>query len=420
MEGCLISTARRKSISLPLLVGLLTGTLVLLSAPTAAAFGFITKWGGHGIGHGQFNHPEAVATDADGNVYVTDHAGTGRRVVQEFTARGTFVAQWGSGGIAAPLRGDGIAIDRAGRVYVVVGDKVTRRYRALEFTSRGRLLRQWPLLRPRSGRVPEGIATDGSENVYVAVDTWIEKFAADGALLTRWQYTIPLVSHGDLFEAQVNGIATDAAGDVYVTGGHRITEFTGEGGFLGEWGSGPGEFGEPWGIATDRAGHVFVSDSRLNRVLEFTSEGGYLSQFGQTGSGNGQFRGPHFLTTDARGDLYVADTSNDRVQKFGEPSSAFGLTGVRLDRRRGSARLIANVAGVGRLDVGGTGIKAVRRVAKGAGEVALPIEPDGSTWVKFGHDGRAAVTARVTYTPTIPGTVVPASRSRRIILVRGR
>jgi DNA-binding beta-propeller fold protein YncE len=391
--------------------------LALASATPAAGFGFITKWGSQGVAPGQFNHPEAVATDRAGNVYVAQEGGSAR-VLQKFTARGAFIAQW-EGNASLGTIGCAIATDRAGHVYAVRGDKADRRYRVLKFSSRGRLVDQWALLQPRYGRLPGSVATDAAGNVYVAVDLWIEKFTATGTLLTRWKDPAILIgSPPHLFEPQVNGIAIDAAGSVYVTGGDRITKFTDEGGFLGVWGG--GEFSAPVGIATDRAGHVFVSDTKQNRVVEFTSEGAYLSQFGSTGSGNDQFRGPRFLATDARGDLYVADTSNNRIQKFGEPSSAFSLADVTLDRRRGSASLVASVAGVGRLEAAGPRIKGVSRTAKGAGDVVLPIAPTGPLWAQLGTHGKATVKVRVTYTPTTPGLATPASRSRRITLIRNR
>lgn len=405
--------------SLPLLVGLLAGALLLplASATPAAGFGFVTKWGREGSAPDEFNHPEAVATDRAGNVYVAQEGGSAR-VLQKFTARGAFIAEW-KGDASMGTIGCAIATDRAGHVYVVRGDKADRRYRVLKFSSRGRLIDQWGLSRPRYGRLPGGIATDPAGNVYVAVDLWIEKFTATGALLTRWKDPPILMGPPPrLFEPQVGGIATDAAGDVYVTGGDRIAKFTGDGGLLGVWGG--REFSALVGIATDRAGHVFVSDTKLNRVVEFTSEGAYLNQFGTTGSGNGQFRGPRFLATDARGDLYVADTSNNRIQKFGEPSSAFSLTDVTLDRRHGSASLVASVAGVGRLEAAGPRIKGVSRTAKGAGDVVLPIAPTGPLWAQLGIHEKARVKVRVTYTPTTPGLVTPASRSRRITLIRSR
>jgi DNA-binding beta-propeller fold protein YncE len=400
--------------SLPLLAGVLL--LALASATPAAGFGFITKWGSQGVAPGQFNHPEAVATDRAGNVYVAQEGGSAR-VLQKFTARGAFVAQW-KGNASMGMIGCGIAIDGSGHVYVIRGDKADRHYRVLKFSSRGRLVDQWGLLRPRYGRLPGGIATDAAGNVYVAADRWIEKFTATGTLLTRWKDPVLIGSPSHLFEPQLNGIATDSTGDVYVVGADRIAKFTSEGSLLGAWGD--GEFSAPVGIATDRAGHVFVSDTKQNRVVEFTSEGAYLSQFGSTGSGNGQFRGPRFLATDARGDLYVADTSNNRVQKFGEPSSAFSLADVTLDRRRGSASLVASVAGVGRLEAAGPRIKGVSRTAKGAGDVVLPIAPTGPLWAQLGTHGKATVKVRVTYTPTTPGLATPASRSRRITLIRNR
>ncbi len=234
----------------------------------------------------------------------------------------------------------------------------------LKYSSHGRLIDQWAPIHLRVGVVPGAIATDRRGNVYLAMGRWVGRFSSKGRQLARWKYTVPGPSGRGPINVQTNGIATDAAGDVYVTGGAWVTKFTSEGGVLAAWGA--GELNQAWGVATDRSGHVFVSDAKLNRVLEFTSDGAYLGQVGQAGSGNGQFRGPHSLATDSRGDFYVADTSNNRVQKFGEPSSAFKLTKVTLDRRHGSARLVANVAGVGRLDIADAGTKAVHRVARGA------------------------------------------------------
>lgn len=408
------SGSGRRISSLFLAGALAGGALLLASAPVALGFGFVTKWGSQGAMPGNFNHPEAVATDRSGNVYVVDHS---RRVLQKFTARGALIAQWkpGSGTV---LCGCGIATDRAGHVYVIAGGKATRNYRVLKYSSHGRLIDQWASIHLRVGAVPGAIAADRGGNVYLAMGAWVGKFSSKGRPLARWNYTVPGPSGRGPIDTQTNGIAADAAGDVYVTGGAWVTKFTSEGGILDAWGG--GALSQAWGVATDRAGHVFVSDAKLNRVLEFASDGTYLGQFGRPGSGNGQFRGLHSLATDPRGDLYVADTSNNRVQKFGEPSSSFKLTKLTLDRRHGSARLVANVAGVGRLDLAGAGTKAVHRIAKGAGDVVVPVAPDGSTWAKLLTRGRATIEIRVTYTPTTPGSAVPASRSRRITLEMDR
>lgn len=393
-----------------LLLGVLAGAL-LVGPPTAAGFGFVTKWGKQGVSPGNFNHPEAVATDRAGNVYVVDHT---RRVLQKFTARGALIAQWKGAG--TELCGCGVAIDRAGNVFVLGGGRDTRNYRVLKYSPNGRLIDRWAPIHLGVGRVPGGIAVDRSGNVYLAMGSSVVKLNSKGRQLTRWAYTVPGAHGSGPIDAQTNGIATDAAGDVYVTGGVWVTKFDGNGGVLDAWVV--DQLSQPWGVATDPVGHLFVSDAKLNRVVEFTTEGAYLGQFGATGSGNGQFRGAHSLAIDSRGNLYVADTSNNRVQKFGEPSNAFSLTTVMLDRRHGSATLIANVAGVGILDVAGEEIKTVRRTAKGAGEVGLTIAPSGPILARLGNRGRVTVRVRVTYTPTTPGTVVAASRSKQITLFK--
>ncbi len=54
---------------------------------------YLTQWGSNGSGDGQFLGPVAVATDAAGNVYVTDN-----QRVQKFTGAGAYLTQWGSYG----------------------------------------------------------------------------------------------------------------------------------------------------------------------------------------------------------------------------------------------------------------------------------------------------------------------------------
>ena len=91
------------------------------------------------------------------------------------------------------------------------------------------------------------------------------------------------------------GIAADGAGHVYVTDyrNHRIQKFDGDGTFLTKWGgegSGDGEFRNPWGVAADRDGNVYVADSNNHRIQTFAADGAFLAQWGGEGGGEGQFR----------------------------------------------------------------------------------------------------------------------------------
>src|SRR5262245_34728237 len=72
-------------------------------------------WGGLGDGDGMFNYPQGVATDIDGNVYVSDN-----NCVQKFSADGAFITKWGSRGTGngqfkSPY---GVAAGNGGSVYV--------------------------------------------------------------------------------------------------------------------------------------------------------------------------------------------------------------------------------------------------------------------------------------------------------------
>ena len=54
-----------------------------------------------------------------------------------------------------------------------------------------------------------------------------------------------------------------------------------------------------------------------SRVQMFSGTGAYLTQWGSFGSDDGQFIEPFFVATDAAGNVYVVDRGNYRVQKFG-------------------------------------------------------------------------------------------------------
>jgi DNA-binding beta-propeller fold protein YncE len=72
---------------------------------------------GRGAGNGQFNRPQGIAVDRNGNVFVAD---TGQDRIQKFTSTGTFLATWGSTGTQngqfdIPF---GVAVDGDGNVFV--------------------------------------------------------------------------------------------------------------------------------------------------------------------------------------------------------------------------------------------------------------------------------------------------------------
>ena len=53
---------------------------------------FLKQWGSWGSGAGQFRHPLGIAVAGDGTVYVADR---GNNRIQLFTPDGEFIAWWG-------------------------------------------------------------------------------------------------------------------------------------------------------------------------------------------------------------------------------------------------------------------------------------------------------------------------------------
>lgn len=86
---------------------------------------------------------------------------------------------------------------------------------------------------------------------------------------------------------------------------------------FGSAGTGNGQFSDPYGVAVDPEGNVWVSDRTANRVQKFNSKGEYVCKIGSTGTGNGQFKAPHGLAADSAGNVWVADTENNRLEKIG-------------------------------------------------------------------------------------------------------
>lgn len=85
---------------------------------------------------------------------------------------------------------------------------------------------------------------------------------------------------------------------------------------MGAPGEGAGRFKEPWEVALDPRGHLFVTDFSGHRIQEFDENGRYLRGFGRKGQKPGEFDQPSGLYVDREGKLFVCDTFNHRIQIF--------------------------------------------------------------------------------------------------------
>jgi tripartite motif-containing protein 71 len=285
---------------------------------------------------GVLRFPEAVAVDAEGNVYAADQLSY---VVQKFSAAGAFEAEWGSYGGGHGQFGPigGLAVDAAGDVYVVDSSH----NRIEKFTSEGAFITQWghkgsepgdfnfgssqDYTKPPGG----GIAVTGTY-VYVADsgNNRIERFNLEGGEELEWgtkgsapgQFSYP------------RGVAANAS-EVLVADddNHRIEKFDPNGAYQGTAGSqgeGPGQFGFPYGVALDAAGNVYVADDLNHRVVKLTPQLAFAGAWGGYGTKPGQLAFPRAVASDPAGDTYVANTANDRVEVYNPEGRFLRTIGV--------------------------------------------------------------------------------------------
>ncbi|MGA8732071.1 MAG: SMP-30/gluconolactonase/LRE family protein, partial [Terracidiphilus sp.] len=78
----------------------------------------------------------------------------------------------------------------------------------------------------------------------------------------------------------------------------------------------PGDFGAPQGVALDKDGNIYVSDTLNNRVEIFDADGTFISLFGKHGDGPGYLARPKGIAVDSDGHIWVADEMEDRLQVF--------------------------------------------------------------------------------------------------------
>lgn len=194
---------------------------------------------------------------------------------------------------------------------------------------------------------PSGVAVDAQGNVYIADHSGsrVRKVSRDGTIST-FAGTGGSGSSGDggpATSARIGtpfGVAVDARGNVYISDqysnrvrkvlpGGAITTFAGTGAYgTGSYGDGgpatSAQLRNPYGIAVDAKGNVYIADHDHSKVRKVDA-GGTITTFAGTGvrgfSGDGgkataaKLISPFGLAVDGRGNVYIADRSDNRVRK---------------------------------------------------------------------------------------------------------
>jgi len=294
------------------------------AGPTNAGPVYVESFGSEGTGDAQFNAPQGVAVDVQGNVYVAD---TGNDRIQKFSAsRGTLSHEWSFAPKQLPearfASPSGVAVDGIGNVYVADAE----RKRVHKFTPSGEpLTHEWWSDGSYDGvngfLRPVGLAVSATGKVYVA-----DEGSFGGLRILSASSGDYMTWCGGGLEHPL-GVAVDSVGAVYVadTGHGRVCK-------VGEWtlgtDGGAGDEGAPpymeklYAVAVDSEGGLYLAAGKY--IYKLDQSGGAVSpswSCGGWGSGPGQFGQAAGIAVDARGNVYVADRANDRIQRWFDPDA---------------------------------------------------------------------------------------------------
>jgi len=251
-----------------------------------------------------------------------------------------------------------------------------------------------------------GVAVDGSGNLYVA--DWrnhrVRKISPAGVVTTFAGSGTAGYANGTGTAAQFNepyDIAIDSAGVLYVADADNnrirkitpagvVTTLAGSGSYGFANGTGTAaQFAYPEGIAVDSSGNVYVCDNDNERIRKITPAGVVttLAGSGVAGFADGmgtaaRFNNPEGITIDAAGNLYVADRENHRIRKITPAGVVTTLAG-------------SGVAGF----ANGTGTAAQFNKPTG-----LAIDADGSIYVADSENNRIRKITSTGVVTTIAGS----------------
>ena len=213
-------------------------------------------------------------------------------------------------------------------------------------------------------------------------------FSGDGGLASSAQLWNP------------RGINVDSIGNVFFAdlSNQRIRKIdattgiistiagTGTAGYSGDGGlSSSAQLWNPWGVAVDSAGNIFIADTASQRIRKIDVTTGVISTVAGTGtagfSGDGglatsaQLNSPQGLAVDSAGNVFIADTTNHSIRKIDATTGLIttvtgtGTAGFSGDGNAPNTALLNNPLGVavdsvGNIFIADTFNQRIRKITK--------------------------------------------------------
>jgi hypothetical protein len=307
----------------------------------------------------RFRQPFGIAADSAGNLYATDYGSSTIRQLTPIVSAGQ--TNWtvstiagspgvsgtndGTGGAAQFFNPYGITVDRSGSLYVAdCGNETVRKI--TPSLSGGQT--NWVVT-----TIAGCVGTAGSSNGVgdAALFNYPNGIAANraGALCVA-----------DMFNNTIREIAPGGSGGVAVWAVSTIAGLAGGSGSADGSGS-AARFDNPFGIAPDSAGNLYVADSGNDTIRQIAPgvSAGQTNWVVSTIAGSPQeagsagglgslalFSGPLGIGADSAGNLYVADAGNATIRQM-TPTVSAGQTNWMVSTIAGSAGVSGTNDGAG-------------------------------------------------------------------------
>ena len=362
----------------------------------------------------RFNHPAGIAIDSTGNLYVADSGNhTIRKLTPGFvvsTLAGQAAVNGSADGVgaaasfgnqAAPYENDGanvnpkgVAVDRAGNVYIADGgNHIIRKVTPTGLVSTlagtaGARGSADGLGTSARFSYPRGIAVDDTGQVYVADSTngSIRKITPNG------QVTTLAANRGSTPDTRIRypeGVVVDRAGNVFVSDGYdnlvrKITPagvmsvFAGSSAAQSIDGTGrQASLNYPRGMTIDDADNLYVAEYNGHTIRKITPAGVVTTVAGTAGvrasdNATGATAGldsPRGVTIDRQGNLFVVENLQPRIRRI----TPLGVSSVVAGETKSYGIALGGLPG-SLADVGGVAIGAQGVLHATSGAAVLKIQ----------------------------------------------
>jgi uncharacterized repeat protein (TIGR03803 family) len=407
--------------------------------------------------------PFAVAVDTAGNIYIADKdnyrirkVGASNGIIT--TLAGNGIPVYSGDGSSATLAGlcfpTGVAVDISGNTYIA--EYSSQRIRKVTAASgiistlAGNGTTTWSgdggAAESSGLNMPYGVTLDASGNLYIADQSnqRIRKVSVSTGIITTVAGNGTAGYSGDGGAAtsaglyNPSGVAIDASGNIYIADkdNSRIRKVTASNGIIttvagnGSMGfSGDGSAAtsaglyNPFGIAVDASGNIFIADIYNNRIRKVTVGTGIITTiagngtYGYSGDGSAAIAAglynPSSVALDASGNIYIADGGNQRIRKVTTSTGIITTVagnGTAIHSGDGSAATSAGIAYPSDVAVDASGNiyitdQSSHRIRMVTASTGIITTVAGNGTAGYSGDGGAAASAQL-YSPV--GSTVDA------------